>query len=165
VFVCPSSNAEKWDFGRGNNTALNWSNWEGAAGVQEHLSYSYQNPYPDDEAMRKGFKLNNSTGAEFAVAADINPGSDKNGKGVLTVKPTSRGDELRAGNSPNHDGDGQNVLFGDGHVEFVQNPFVGVQKDNLYARRAGYDMQDLASDTIWASPRDAGDSVLLPTAR
>src|SRR5439155_21832178 len=27
VFVCPQSNADKWDFGGGTNTALNWSNW------------------------------------------------------------------------------------------------------------------------------------------
>ncbi|MGH7175733.1 MAG: zf-HC2 domain-containing protein, partial [Tepidisphaeraceae bacterium] len=27
-WVAPSSNAEKWDFGGGANTALNWSNWK-----------------------------------------------------------------------------------------------------------------------------------------
>jgi len=44
VFTCPSSNAEKWDFGGGANTALNWSNWNGTAGLQKNLSYSYQAP-------------------------------------------------------------------------------------------------------------------------
>ena len=33
VFTCPSSNAEKWDFGGGANTALNWSNWNSTTGV------------------------------------------------------------------------------------------------------------------------------------
>src|SRR3954451_21165299 len=48
VFTCPSSNAEKWDFGGGGNTALNWSNWQGHEGIRAHLSYSFQNPYPND---------------------------------------------------------------------------------------------------------------------
>src|SRR3954467_12801888 len=65
VFTCPSSNAEKWDFGGGSNTALNWSNWNGYASgnpgsTQRCLSYSYQDPYPDVNAVSSGFKLNNS---------------------------------------------------------------------------------------------------------
>jgi len=77
VFICPSSNAEKWDFGGGAMTALNWTNWNGynnAGGTARALSYSYQNPYPDNNAVSGGFKLNNSISAEFAVAADSNPG-------------------------------------------------------------------------------------------
>mgnify|MGYP003580980538 CR=1 FL=1 len=75
VFTCPSSNAEKWDFGGGSNTALNWSNWDGARGVKTHLSYSYANPYPNDAAVERKYALTNSLGAEFAVAADLNPGA------------------------------------------------------------------------------------------
>src|SRR5437870_3593793 len=68
VFVCPSSNAEKDTFGGGANTALNWCNWNGttnADGTQKALSYSYQNPYPDTNAVASGFKLNTSITAEF----------------------------------------------------------------------------------------------------
>ena len=43
AFVCPSTSKEKWDFGGGMNTALNWTNWNGAKGLRDHLSYSYQN--------------------------------------------------------------------------------------------------------------------------
>src|SRR5689334_11772859 len=75
VFTCRCSNAEKWDFGGGANTALNWSNWNSTGGVQRNLSYSYQNPYPNNNAFSSGFKLNNSITAEFAVASDINPGA------------------------------------------------------------------------------------------
>lgn len=45
-------------------------------------------------------------------------------------------EEWRAWNSGNHggrcSGEGQNVLFGDSHVEFVKKPIVGVDEDNIY---------------------------------
>jgi len=172
VFTCPSSNAEKWDFGGGSNTALNWVNWQTTAGVQKGLSYSYQNPYPDSTAVSGGFKLNNSITAEFAVASDINPGSPSVGGGtndnVLVVASTSSAKEMKMGNSNNHDEDGQNVLYGDGHVEFQSNPFCGVQRDNIFARRlndtgfASNTTQSMAANAAYGSSYDANDNVLLP---
>jgi prepilin-type processing-associated H-X9-DG protein len=49
----------------------------------------------------------------------------------------------RAGNSVTHGGEGQNVLFLDGHVSFEDRPFCGVDHDNIYT---------LASDSTAASP-------------
>ena len=162
VFICPSSNAEPWDFGRAPRNVMSWSNWEGRDGVRKQLSYSYANPYPDDAAAKLGYKLNNSLGAEFAVAADINPGTTGDaGQNVLAVTSTSNARDMKRGNSVNHDGDGQNVLYGDGHVEFQTNPFCGVQRDMIYARRAG--ASGFASSAVVDSPYDANDSVLLPT--
>jgi len=134
VFTCPSSNAEKWDFGGGANTAQNWSNWNGTTGIARNLSYSYQNPYPSTNAISAGFKLNNSITSEFAVASDINPGAPGDGDvggsndNVKAVTSTSTSRDMKQGNSNNHDEDGQNVLYGDGHVSFEQNPFVGVPR-------------------------------------
>jgi prepilin-type N-terminal cleavage/methylation domain-containing protein/prepilin-type processing-associated H-X9-DG protein len=173
VFTCPSSNAEKWDFGGGSNTALNWSNWNGYSGnagsIQRSLSYSYQDPYPDVNAVSSGFKLNNSVSAEFAVASDINPGwtGGLGGGGtndnVLLVTSTSSSKDMKFGNSNNHDKDGQNVLYGDGHVEFQSNPFCGVQRDNIYARRANSTGFQSAGTTDAANGSyDANDNVLLP---
>jgi prepilin-type processing-associated H-X9-DG protein len=159
AFICPSSNHYGWDFGGGTKSALDWSNWPGAEGVRKHLSYSYQNPYPDAGAEQSGFALNSALIAEFAVAADMNPGR-ANGNDVLAVTSTSSMKAMRQGNSRNHRGDGQNILFGDGHVEFNSNPFVGVQRDMIYARRAaatGYVSSDVRN-----SPLDLNDSVLLP---
>jgi prepilin-type N-terminal cleavage/methylation domain-containing protein/prepilin-type processing-associated H-X9-DG protein len=176
VFVCPSSNAEKWDFGGGTNTALNWSNWQSGTGIQRNLSYSYQNPYPDSNATSGGFRLNNSVGAEFAIAADINPGAANltdfrgghavagggggSNDNVLYVTSTSSARDMRFGNSNNHDEDGQNVLYGDGHVEFQSNPFCGVQRDNIYARRSA--STGFASVDVGNSSFDGNDNVLLP---
>jgi len=161
VFVCPSSNAEKWDFGGGANTALNWSNWNSTAGVQRNLSYSYQNPYANQTAISSGFKLNNSISAEFAVASDINPGASGNNDNVIAVTTTSSAKDMKQGNSNNHDEDGQNVLYGDGHVNFEQNPFVGTQRDNIYTVKLN--STSFSGNTFIGSPLDGNDSILLPT--
>ena len=86
-------------------------------------------------------------------------GTDDN---VLLPNNTSSAKDMKNGNSNNHDGDGQNILFGDGHVEFLQNPFVGVQRDNVYTRSNQNGTSDTWEDTLKGS-RDANDSVLLPS--
>ena len=153
VFTCPSSSAEKDTYGGGANSALNRANF---TSIAKNLSYSLHNPYPSEGVITekdKGY-WTNSTSAEFAVAADVNPGTAGKTDNVLLPNNTSRAKDMKWANSNNHDGDGQNVLFGDGHVEFLQNPFVGVQRDNIFTNKKGQ---------VVASPVDATDSVLLPT--
>jgi len=166
VFTCPSSNAEKWDFGGGANTALNWCNWNSSAGLQKNLSYSYQAPFGDVYAISSGFKVTTSMSAEFAIASDINPGTSGTNDNVLAVTTTSSARDMKQGNSNNHDEDGQNCLYADGHVEFQQNPFVSVQRDNIFARRktsSGFDSEPGTFLTNGAlGPYDANDTVLLP---
>jgi len=171
VFTCPSSNSEKWNFGGGANTALNFVNWAGAslnqdpANIKNNLSYSYQNPYPDTSAVSAGFKLNTSITAEFAVASDMNPGVGGQNSNVLNVISTSSTSQMKSGNSTNHDQDGQNVLYGDGHVEFQQNPFCGVARDMIFARKSNISGTDVFSSSpspLGKSPANADDSVLLP---
>jgi prepilin-type N-terminal cleavage/methylation domain-containing protein/prepilin-type processing-associated H-X9-DG protein len=167
VFTCPSSNAERFDYGGAGKGALDFTNWIGQKGVKTNVSYSYQNPYPNGAAVGAGFKLNNSLTAEFAVMSDINPGvlpaaSDD----VTRVMSTSSSRDTRLGNSNSHDKDGQNVLYGDGHVDFVQNPFVGVQRDNIFTARTTTTTTQSGmtsnSTAYMASPYDANDSVLIP---
>ncbi len=162
VFVCPATMKEKWEFGGGANTSLNWSNWQGVKSLREHLSYSYQNPYPSNDAVAKGFKLNHAISAEFVVAGDMNPGNEA----LKTTSLKADARAVRAINSPNHSRDGQNFLFGDGHVEFNTTPFCGVKRDNVYTfGPSGIDHPDKAGDGIVGSPTSAEDSILLPTAR
>jgi hypothetical protein len=47
-FVSPSQNQEKWDFGGGANTALNWTNWNGATSQPTTLSDPFRDSYPGD---------------------------------------------------------------------------------------------------------------------
>lgn len=55
----------------------------------------------------------------------------------------------RAFNSKNHSGEGQNVLFADGHAEFKRTPIVGIQNDNIYT---------VATDNILPKSRIIGES-------
>jgi len=176
VFTCPSSPAEKWDFGGGVNTSHNWCNWNGNADVNRYLSYSYQNPYGDNAAVTAGYKLNSSLGADFAVFADMNPGGSQTIENmgspsatdnVLAVTPTSNSREMAFGNSNNHAKSGQNVLYGDGHVDWRSDPFCGRGQDNIYARQitsvAGGGTGNASDPTHpFSSPLTADDNVLLP---
>lgn len=152
VFTCPYSDHEKDVYGGGTNAPINRSNF---TDYRKNLSYSFQNPYANDSAIAAGWKYNNTLGAEYAIAADLNPGTSPPGTDdVLKPTSTSSAQMMKRANSPNHDRDGQNILYGDGHVAWESNPFVGVNRDNVYTTSDG---------KVNASPIDANDSVLLPT--
>ena len=163
VFVCPSSAVRQWDYApllekdkAQKPTALDRSNFPSPA----FLSYSYVNPYPAKAAIALGYKANQTLGREFAIAADMNPG----GKALGALLPTSPAEKMKDGNSLNHAREGQNVLYGDGHVDFVSNPFAGTLRDNIYTISGSDDGKIQSSAAITGSPRWPGDSVLLPTA-
>lgn len=160
MFICPSTFRAAFDFG-GTGTALSWTNWKGIAGLRDHLTYSVQNPYGLKDAVSSGWKWNANLGPEYAIVADMNPGSDE----LLKVTSNSDATTLRAVNSQNHGGDGQNILFGDGHVEFLATPFVGSQRDNIYTYGpSGTDKPDAGGTGIIGSAISPNDSILLPTA-
>ena len=156
VFTCPSSNAEKDTYGGGTNAPINRSNFTSS----KNLSYSYENPYPGTSAIGAGFKLNNAIGAEYAVASDMNPGTT-NGDNVTQVTSTSSAKDMKLGNSNNHDKDGQNILYGDGHVAWESNPFVGVNRDNIFTAANGTTGGQFTGMDV--GPWDANDSCLFPT--
>ncbi|HZN66655.1 MAG TPA: hypothetical protein VFB66_15300 [Tepidisphaeraceae bacterium] len=162
VFVCPFSQAERWDFA--GKAVQDVSNFPGP----QYLSYSLCNPYASPPAAAAGFTLDDAAARsfppQFAVAADINPGPPD----VLTASPNSPRGTMRLANSRNHDGDGQNVLHADGHVEYHTTPFCGMTRtgsppyrDNVYTFGAGY--ADAPGIGVRGSPADGLDSVLLPT--
>lgn len=160
AFICPASAATPDNFGGRPHTVIEKSNFPSA----DFLSYSYANPYPSAAAARLGYKLKQGISPDFAVAADMNPGSDA----LTTLTLGSPISELRKGNSLNHNGDGQNVLYGDGHVEFQNNPLCGSHRDNIYTYGdSGLDAKtDMNRSTggagILGSPVSIEDSILLP---
>jgi hypothetical protein len=99
------------------------------------LSYSYAAPNAQSTNLFDSYKKMQGLEPTFSVGANVTPGS--------------------------HGKDGQNVLSGEGHVDFQQNPFVGTSRDNIYAR-AGAKLTASNKDFI-NSPQAANDSVLLPT--
>ena len=128
VFYCTSSNATPWTGGASGGNVADFANFPSRA----HLSYAINNPYMPANAERHGHRWDDRRSAEFAIAADMSPG----GPAMGTVPLTASAKQMKAVNSPNHDGDGQNVLFGDHHVEFLQNPFVGVLRDHIFTAAA-----------------------------
>lgn len=159
AFICPSAaDAVRDDFGGGTNSAKGRSNF---SLLPTNLSYSYANPYPDAAASAMNYRLNNELINEFVVAADYNPG--KSGiYDVTAVTEASPSAELKKGNSANHKGAGQNVLYGDGRVSFETTPFCGKAHDNIYTVSGSTDGKLTTSTTIVGSPAWQWDSVLLP---
>lgn len=127
VFVCPSSNAEKDTLN--NKPANQRCNFYGS----NNLSYSYTNPYPNDTAVGLGYKLNGNVPADFAICGDRNDGDFLTATGVNSASAAS---EQKKINSKNHEGDGENVLFNDGHCEWTTTSWVGANKDGIYSRAA-----------------------------
>jgi len=197
VFTCPSSNATRGfqttsvqnsgNFGGwGPLTASNASPAVGSSETIPDVSYSYCNPFPSSSALAAGFKFNNTLSSDFALAADVNPGSQLisgYAGSVITVGPTdppaassSNGVGQAYGNTINHKNQGQNVLYGDGHVEFQTTCWCGsyrtggasTVRDNIYTAgtqqvAGGAVPGDKNGDTGQA-PVDQYDSVLLPTS-
>ncbi len=174
VFVCPSSNAQAWDYGGGSNSAQNWVDWIGTLGCQNNLSYSYEDPFAGTTAISNGWQLKNPD-STYAICADVNPGTTVpnttyNPTNIQTTAPAS---QMRNGNSPNHQQDGQNVLFGDGHAEWETTCYCGTQHDNIYTgfgastTSPGANYPFISGGTCTSGclgPYDGQDSILLPNA-
>jgi len=129
-----------WDFGK---------SVAGGAGSWDFCSYAYQMPYTPTTANMIQNALTASSGAGHAVIADASPWYVKgqfkaNDTTAVTgpYMPTSAQwgctgtspskDKQRLANSANHNQDGQNVLYADGHSSFETTSNVGVTQDNIY---------------------------------
>ena len=178
VFVCPSSNAQPDPFTAVTPPAgqpagpINYDSWDSLP--NQYLSYSMQNPYPSMTALQGGFKWNVTLSADFALAGDINPGTSPNGgpggtgTNPTTVTPGDSRNVMMKGNSNNHNNEGQNVLYGDGHVDWQPSPFAGPLRtngsntwnDNIYTAGTGATGGTLGGSAL---PVDQLDNILLPT--
>jgi prepilin-type processing-associated H-X9-DG protein len=162
VFICPATSQRPFTYGGGIHTALDKSNFPDGSG----LSYSYTDPYPNQSAREAGYSLRQGLHPDFAVMADMNPGSPE----LLQITTGSPKELIRKANSLNHSTDGQNILYGDGHVEFQNSPLAGVNRDNIYTYgRSGADPNTQAALPtgglgVFGSPIGPDDSVLLPAA-
>jgi prepilin-type processing-associated H-X9-DG protein len=165
VFTCPSSNTLPDPFHntneRGTFTAGFCANFDTPLNV--YLSYSYACPFADSAATAAGFKLDSKIDPTYAIASDMNPGTTGGTMdNVLLPTVGSPTATMRWANSNNHGKDGQNVLFGDGHVEFDNNPFVGMNQDNIFTRNV-FPSGSVINGPVDEGPSGPPDSVLLPT--
>ena len=102
--------------------------------ARQTLSYSVGSQYAKWTKNNWG----PNTNADWVFAAD-----DNNNPGGVSGAPTLH--SLYKGSNPNandiqnsenstvHRFEGQNVMFGDGHVSFANDPFQGPSSDNIYA--------------------------------
>jgi prepilin-type N-terminal cleavage/methylation domain-containing protein/prepilin-type processing-associated H-X9-DG protein len=172
VFVCPSSQGERgFQTGSPISKSANWG------AIPQNLTYSVQVMFPTLSASTSGFRWNNTLTSDFAVAADMNPGTSGGTNPPNDVtKPMHSGSRqlMMYANSDNHKNDGQNVLYGDGHVEFQSSCYCGQYRDdvgfrdNIYTAdpaRGNPDghVHDQGFLNATAGPQDDKDTVLLPT--
>jgi prepilin-type N-terminal cleavage/methylation domain-containing protein/prepilin-type processing-associated H-X9-DG protein len=136
ILACPYTDVTTFEGDKATNVGYR-SNF---TDYRKNLGYSYANPYPSQAAVDAGYRLNNRVNPAFALAADLNPGPNSD---------PAKTDE----NSRSHDGEGQNVLFADGHVDWKQQVDCGISKDNIYRDQANG----------FGSPTGPDDSILLPT--
>ena len=166
VFICPSSQGERDTFG--GKSVQERSNF---TDIPLNLTYAYIAPFPTQSARDAGFKLNYTLTSDFAIAGDINPGITggtptddvKSGK----IIPNAPRKDMQNANTNNHNGDGQNVLYADGHVEFQNTPFCGMIRpvasgqsfrDNVYTATN----KEAKSGHTAGGPQDQLDSILYP---
>jgi prepilin-type N-terminal cleavage/methylation domain-containing protein len=142
--------------------------WDFGARPYEHCSYSYHLPFGQ-------YALTTSSEPGLAVAAERNPWISSPAAEVDTstfsafipdVAPYngSTEDALK-GNAISHQGDGQNVLFLDSHVEFAKRSFCSLEDDNIYTRSTITNKGDAQGSLITpgsgASAANRKDSLLV----
>ena len=163
VFVCPSGTAEADTMNTMPATSRSNFSGDGTASLNKNVSYSFVNVYPTNTAIAAGYKtFITGFSSDFAVAADIAPtGTGLNGSTIVTGVARSI---IMTGNSKNHDQDGQNVLYADGHADFQQTPLCGANNDNIYTVAAATNTSNGASTATYSKtsrdPVTATDSVL-----
>jgi len=117
---------QAWDFGRATTDDS----------PAKHCSYSYHQPLPP-AAGTYPYALTTSNEPGMAVAADRNPWTPPPGVTVdatawSNFNPAGTPEQQKYGNSLAHQGEGQNVLFLDGHVYFEKRAYCGIDDDNIY---------------------------------
>ncbi len=136
-FICPATETAIADRFAGLSP-LERSNF---TDIKMNLTYSMHNPYASDATLAAGFKWGPQwLPPNFPLLADIGPAAGAKFSPTLI-------------NSPNHEGDGQNILYADGSVEFRTTPLAGVENDHIYRTRL---------NSIFDSPQDPSDAILLP---
>ena len=138
--------------------------WDFGPDPTRHCSYSYHVPY-----CRYALTTSNEPG--FAVAADRNPwiGSPSaKAKDFLFFKPDvppfhGTAEQAKYGNTFRHEGDGQNVLFLDSHVEFARRAYCSVEDDNIYTISTNLVAGDLLGTPprLGSQPANRRDSLLV----
>ncbi len=137
--------------------------WDFGPEAGKHCSYSYHQPF-------SLYSLTMLGDPGLAVAADRNPWIESPSYAAKTYpgpyNPDGGREAQKAGNAIQHQEDGQNVLFLDGHVGFETRSFCGINDDNIYTFWDGGDIRRGGSPVLGASEsKDKLDSFLVHDGR
>ncbi len=189
-FICPSSGDSEDDLRNRTGTVqvaaqpgINRFDFRG----YPYLSYGYQLPFgrnakpnenrdPRDVMMADKGPWFESAGeqadgtARDQARAGFTPGTTT--PNVGTTNPSQilqlDNDRWRPYNSRNHNGEGQNVLYQDGHVDFEKKPITGVNNDNIYTRQNGFAFENSllgvmpGGSNATAGPLTQTDAIVVP---
>ena len=137
--------------------------WDFGSNPPKHCSYSYHIPYGS-------YPLTTSRSEPgMAVAADRNPWIPspfvKTKKDFSKFDPKGKVEQQKYGNAVAHKGEGQSVLFLDGHVYFEKRPFCAIDDDNIYtfwgSSAPNWDKRKGTPPQIGSQPKDRLDSLLV----
>ena len=166
IFICPSTNHWSDPMLNANGQAVG-PQQRGNFRSPKHLSYSYSSPFSN----ATGYGMVDFQPAQFAIMADMNPGTAGDGDDVTAPAFDAPPLEMAKANSNNHEEAGQSVLYADMHVEFRKDPYCGVGGDNIYTALSASPIftgvkPDLRSNGVLGSdigPAWQTDSYLVPT--
>jgi prepilin-type N-terminal cleavage/methylation domain-containing protein len=135
--------------------------WDFGPTPKDHCSYAYHMPYGL-------YALTSSSEPGLAVAADRNPwitgpGYEPDLTNFTNFNPNGGREFVSLGNSPSHQGDSQNVLFVDIHVNQEKTSACGVNDDNIYTYW-GSNTANIQKGTLPAAstqPSNRADSYLV----
>ncbi|MHC4741391.1 MAG: type II secretion system protein, partial [Planctomycetota bacterium] len=125
-----------------------------------HVSYSYHSPYGP-------YALTSSNLPGMALAAERNPWiaspgyASRPATDFQAFDPNGARESIKRANAAQHQEDGQNVLFVDGHASFEEEPTCGIDGDNIYTSQKDTDIMKGALPTPTSQPANRGDSLLL----
>jgi len=163
-FVCPGDSGMKEfnpaKYGARGRELIDF--WDFGPEPTKHCSYSYHIPYGP-------YPLTTSSEPGMAVAADRNPWIPspfvKTKKDFSEFDPNGSIKQAKYGNTIVHKGEGQNILFLDGHVSFEKKSFCGVKDDNIYTFWGGstpnWDRRKGVPPQIGSQPASRVDSLLV----
>ncbi len=128
------------------------------------ISYSFVQPWSRFKEKGKGSwdMWSENVDPRFVLGADANNSSQPDFKSE-NIRLTYE-EMKKYVNSTNHTGEGQNVLYGDGHVAWSDSSYVGIDEDNIYtAISSGFtgkagDIPGILSVRPW----NENDTVLIP---
>lgn len=109
---------------------------------QSDFNYSYSFAYPwisgtSAAATTVGPWWRNTADASIPIIADVAPLNNSGSNPTAQVNPAGSGgvpsNGVKAWASPNHQRDGQNVGYGDVHVDYQKRADVGNSNDNIWS--------------------------------